>query len=77
MKEGRRQKILSQPDKPRKSSKHSKKRKDNLYEGHTLNNQMETELTKIPRDRRLDISLRRRADSKPLEDPTELNANDA
>lgn len=77
MKEGWRQEILSQPDKPRKSSKHSKKRKDDLYEGHTLNNRMETEPTEILQDGKLDIRLRVRAASNPLEDPTELNANEA
>lgn len=52
-------------------------RKEKLYEGHTVTNQMETECIRILQDDRLDGSLKGRAGCKDSGRPTELNANEA
>lgn len=52
-------------------------RKEKLYEGHTVTNQMETESSRILQDDRFDGSLKGRAGCKDSGRPTELNDNEA
>lgn len=52
-------------------------RKEKLYKGHTVTNQVETESSRILQDDRLDGSLKGRAGCKDPGRLTELNANEA